>query len=247
MKNNSISIFAGLLATSTLALAAVPAEASTCLGLNYTPTPGTAIHNTSGAILDPYTISYETSTFMGDGKTYEFSVLTPDGLGSRGMKLSTFGFLVNNSTFSPVFTETKPYDTGSKGNTNDWLGTCKTGTIVPCTVKYTFAKDVKYQLVLSPDYQKKLKTYGVYQKDSYTFDLLSDEVKAMTTTTVSELGAYFLGIEDGQYNSPKGGKYSDFQDWVVKVKAVPEPGAVGGLLGLGVLGLIGLSRKSAKN
>ncbi|HBE57285.1 MAG TPA: hypothetical protein DDW56_07075, partial [Cyanobacteria bacterium UBA11366] len=36
-------------------------------------------------------------------------------------------------------------------------------------------------------------------------------------------------------------------DWVVKVKAVPEPGAVGGLLGLGVLGLIGLSRKSAKN
>lgn len=239
MKNNSISVFAGLLATSTLALAAIPAQAATFLGLDPTPTPGTAIHNLSGPI------QHQTQKFKGDGKTYEFSLLTPDGLGSRGMALSTFGFLANGS-FSSVFTETKAFDTGSNPN-NDWLGTCKTGTIVPCTTQYTFAKDVEYQLVLSPDYQKNLKTYGVYEKGSYTFDLKSDEKNPMTTTTVSEAGAYFLGIEDGQYNSPKGGKYSDFQDWVVKVKAVPEPGAVGGLLGLGVLGLIGLSRKSAKN
>ncbi len=242
MKNNSISIFAGLLATSTLALAAVPAEAATFLGLEETPTPGFAIHNTNIPI-PPQT---QTQTFKGDGKTYEFSVLTPDGLGSRGKALSTFGFLVDGN-FSSLFTETKAYDTGSTA-TNDWLGTCKTGTIVPCTVKYTFAKNVNYQLVLSPDYAKNLKTYGVYEKDSYTFDLKSDEKNPMTTTTVSEAGAYFLGIEDGQYKAPGiGNYYSDYQDWVVKVKAVPEPGAVGGLLGLGVLGLIGLSRKSAKN
>ena len=69
----------------------------------------------------------------------------------------------------------------------------------------------------------------------------------MTYMTVSEAGAYFIGAEDGMYRAPGAGNYySDYQDWVVKVKAVPESSTVGAVLGFGVLGLISLRRKGIK-
>ncbi|MCP2728412.1 PEP-CTERM sorting domain-containing protein [Limnofasciculus baicalensis] len=236
----SLSIAAAT-ATAVFSLGAA-AQAATFLGLDATPTPGTAIQNTTGDV------PYKASTFTGDGKTYEFSVLTPTGLGSRGMATSDFGFFVNGS-FTSLFSESQKANGGSN-NANDWLGTCTADsngnvTIKPCTIDFTFAQGSTYQLALKNN--GKVSTgFGVYQKDSYTFNLKSDEQPNMTTMTVSEAGAYFIGAEDGMYNSPNGGKYSDFQDWVVKVKAVPESSTVGAVLGLGVVGLMSLRRKGIK-
>lgn len=120
------------------------------------------------------------------------------------------------------------------------------GHDISCPSVLSVAEGSTYQLALKNN--GKVSTgFGVYQKDSYTFDLKSDEKPNMTYMTVSEAGAYFIGAEDGMYRAPGAGNYySDYQDWVVKVKAVPESSTVGAVLGFGVLGLISLRRKGIK-
>ncbi len=245
MKFQLISTISVATATAVLSLSGA-AQAATFLGLDPTPTPGTAIHNISGPV------PHKANTFQGNGKTYQFTVLAPTGLGSRGMATSEFGFFING-TFNPLFSESQKADFGSN-NGNDWLGTCTPDTkgnvtISPCTVNFTFAQGSTYQLGLKNN-GKISSAFGIYQKDSYTFDLKSDEQSNMTFMTVAEDGAYFIGAEDGMYKNWKlGGNnyYSDFQDWVVKAKAVPEPGTVGALIGVGVLGLISRRRKGVNS
>ncbi|MEQ8382903.1 MAG: PEP-CTERM sorting domain-containing protein [Coleofasciculus sp. A1-SPW-01] len=213
--------------------------------------------------IGPMPIPHATQTFEGDGKTYEFSVVVPEGLGSRGATYSDFGF-VSGGVFTSLFTEDlRPYNPGS-GNANDWLGTCSISISEECIVKYTFEKDVEYQLgLLDRGFgggSSNFSAFGVAQKDSYTFNVETDQNYPFPLTedyvdsnpdkflTVVEEGAYFLGMEDGMFKKDSENYYYDYQDWVVKVthESVPEPGTVGALLGLGVVGFISRRRKAVK-
>ncbi|MEQ8971126.1 MAG: PEP-CTERM sorting domain-containing protein [Coleofasciculus sp. C1-SOL-03] len=220
--------------------------------------------------IGPMPIPHATQTFEGDGKTYEFSVVVPEGLGSRGKTYSDFGFLsgVNpdgsGGTFVSLFTEgLRAYDPGS-GNDNDWLGTCAISISEDCTVKYTFEDGVNYQLgLLDRGFgggASNFSGFAVTQKDSYTFNVETDQNYPSLLTedyvesnpdkflTVVEQGAYFLGMEDGMFKKDSENYYYDYQDWVVKVthESVPEPGTVGALLGLGVIGFISRRRQAVK-
>jgi len=255
MKSKLVQILSIAAAATTTAIASVgaPAQAATFLGANeinnspYMKGVGPVIPNATN------TFSFDKDT------TYQFSVVVPDGLGSKGMDKSNFGFLSNGS-FTALFTEGKDgnaYDPGSKANNNDWLGTCNITINAPCTVNYTFKKGVEYKLGLENFGSKKFSGFGVAQKDSYTFDKVSDEFYPDTVTpayvaanpgkfvTVSQPGTYFLGMEDGTFKKNSSNFYYDYQDWVVAAKpaSVPEPGTVGALLGVGALGLIGRRRR----
>lgn len=213
--------------------------------------------------IGPMPIPHATQLFEGDGKTYEFSIVVPEGLGSRGMTFSDFGFM-SDGEFTSLFTEDlDKYDPGSNP-INDWLGTCGKSISQDCTVKYTFEEGVTYQLgLLDRGYggnASNFSAFGVAQKDSYTFDKQSDEFYPNPLTpeyvadnpdkfvTVMEQNAYFLGMEDGMYKQGNSGNYYyDYQDWVVKVTTpVPEPGTVGALLGVSALGVISRRRKAVK-
>ncbi len=252
MKSKLVQILSIAAAATTTALISVgtPAQAATFLGVNeinnspYMKGVGPVIPNATN------TFSFDKDT------TYEFSVVVPNGLGSRGMDKSNFGFLSNGS-FTALFTEGKngnAYDPGSKATNNDWLGTCNITINAPCTLSYTFKKGVEYKLGLEDSGSKKFSSFGVAQKDSYTFDKFSDEFYPDTLpknlppdkfVTVSKPGTYFLGMEDGSFKKNSSNFYYDYQDWVVAAKpaSVPEPGTVGALLGVGALGLIGRRRR----
>jgi hypothetical protein len=257
MKSKLVQLLSIAAAATTTVIASVgaPAQAATFLGVNeitnspYMKGIGPVIPNATK------TFSFDKDT------TYQFSVVVPDGLGSRGKDKSNFGFL-SNSSFTALFTEGKDgnaYNPGSKANNNDWLGTCNITINAPCTVSYTFKKGVEYKLGLEDSGSKKFSGFGVAQKDSYTFDKLSDEFYPNPLTpayvnnpnnadkfvTVSQPGTYFLGMEDGTFKQSAKNFYYDYQDWVVAVTpaSVPEPGTVGALLGVGALGLIGRRRR----
>ncbi|HBE18311.1 MAG TPA: hypothetical protein DEA78_22805 [Cyanobacteria bacterium UBA11159] len=245
MRNALISSLSIAAATATAVLNFGGNAQAAFLGIDPTPTPGTAIANKVGSV------PFQANIFQGNGQTYQFSVLNPSGLGSRGMAKSEFGFLVNGN-FTSLFGETQKANAGS-GNANDWLGTCTPDskgnvTINPCTINFNFAQGVNYQLALKNN-NVVSSAFAVYQKDSYTFNTKSDEQKNMTTTTVAEAGAYFIGAEDGKYKAPgQGNYYSDYQDWVVKATAVPEPTTMAAsFLGAGVIGMLKRRRKDAKN
>jgi hypothetical protein len=173
----------------------------------------------------------------------KFSILDL-GLGSRGANLSSFGFLSQEKQGvkqNLLFSEQNAYDTGSKANTNDWLGTCGKAIVGACEVDVTFQKGKSYQLMsLGPT----MTTWGVASAGQYVFDAISDQYyqpnKPAPKVTVKDDNALFIGMEDGGYSKSKTQVYYDYQDWVVKatkVKDVPEPTALAGL-GIAAIGLL---------
>lgn len=195
-------------------------------------------------------IPYQTSAFTpSQDLKVKFSVQM-DGLGSRGMGLSSFGYFLpgqGEASFVSIFSETTPYNTGARAHTNDWLGTCGGAITGLCEVLVTFRAGTSYQLGLL---SQGLRTFGLGVMDSYTFDAVSDQFYDPTSrqynaahsskfVTVSQEGMLFIGMEDGEFVQTKASRtnpatyYYDYQDWVVKAEAVPEPAT---LAGLGIIG-----------
>lgn len=170
-------------------------------------------------------------SFAKDTKV-KFSVLSPTGLGSRGKAMSSFGFLTNPingvGAFSTIFSEQAPYDKGSNDKNNDWLGTCGKAIEGVCETTVTFKSGLNYLLALNTDGAQH---FGVGALNELRFNRVSDQYypKANTFDTVSEKGALFIGMEDGQYKQSGKNYYYDYQDWVVKAEAVPEPATLAGL------------------
>lgn len=161
----------------------------------------------------------------------KFSVLNPTGLGSRGQLMSSFGYLApvkGVTEFLDIFKEIKAYDPGSTDRKNDWLGTCGKALGDTCESTIRFKAGVKYQLALNTDQGVH---FGVGALDTFTFNAVSDQFypKSGKFVTVSQPGALFIGMEDGQYKQSGKKFYYDYQDWVVKAEAVPEPTTLAGL------------------
>jgi hypothetical protein len=248
----------GLVAGTALTLAAAPAQAAKLtpsqLGLpvlsNQAPV-GNGLSSTKASF------PYYTSTFSpSQSLRVRFSILTPDGLGSRGMGTSSFGYSVIGSdgkaAFQSIFSETSAYDPKASAKGNDWLGSCGKAITGVCEVTITFEANKTYQLGLL---SRGISAYGVGVLDSYTFDTASDQFYKNGTvaghknpfTTVSQTGALFVGMEDGEYRKSGNNFYYDYQDWVVKAEAVPEPAT---LLGLGAVAggmLMARRRKAAQS
>lgn len=249
---------------STLSLTAVTATALTTLGAPAQASTflGIDIVEDSPVTGEAAVIPHQTNVFLGDGNTYEFSVMAPDGLGSRGLFYSDFGFM-SNGQFTALFMEganptaEKPngnsYDIPNSAFINDWQGTCDVTIKSPCMVEYTFEEGVQYQFGvwergLSGGASPIFHTFGVAQEDSFTFPDLTDQAPNNEFITVEDPGYYFIGMEDTRFPLANGNYYYDFQDWVVKAKtaSVPEPGTIGALLGLGAVGFFSRRRKSEK-
>lgn len=240
----------GLVVGTTFVCATAPAQAaSMVLGvpvLSNSAPIGTGLNSPKA------TFPYQTTTFTpSKDLKVRFSILTPDGLGSRGMGKSSFGYSIisgGKSTFKSIFGETKPYDAGSSAQSNDWLGTCGNAIGGACEVTVKFEAGKTYQLGLL---SKGVSTYGVAAFDQFTFDTSSDQYYKNGTvpghkkpfTTVAQQGAVFFGMEDGEYRKSGDNYYYDYQDWVVKAQ-VPEPAS---LIGLGVVasGLLVAGRRKA--
>lgn len=249
----SISLVAG----TTIAFVAAPAQAakltSSDLGLptlSANAPVGKGLNSTKAAF--PY---YSGKFTPSKDLDVKFSIKL-DGLGSRGQGLSSFGYSTitgKKSSFTSVFSETSAYDKGSSAKANDWLGTCGKAITGVCEVKVTFTAGQTYQLGLR---SKAISTYAVASPNQYTFDSSSDQYYQNGTvpgmknpfTTVSAPGQLFIGLEDGEYKKATINKqdyfYYDYQDWVVKAEAVPEPAT---LAGLGVVagGLLTARRRKA--
>lgn len=228
----------GLVAGTALAFTATPAQAAKLaasdLGLQTLSADAPIGNGASGTKAN---FPYSTSSFTpSQDLNVKFSIQL-DGLGSRGMGLSSFGYstLVNGvSTFTSIFSETRAYDPGSSAKANDWLGTCSVAITGLCEVTVSFAAGATYQLGLL---SKGISNYAVAAVDQLTFDTSSDQYYQNGTvaghkkpfTTVSSTGALFIGLEDGEYKKSGNNYYYDYQDWVVKAEAVPEPMTLAGL------------------
>jgi hypothetical protein len=236
---------------AALSVAAAPVQAASLmpadLGLP-TLSSDTPVGNGLAAPISG--IPYQTSAFTpSQDLKVKFSIQM-DGLGSRGMGLSSFGYFLPNqgeASFISIFDETSPYNPGERANTHDWLGTCGVAITGLCEVFVTFKAGMTYQLALLSE---GLRTFGLGVNDSYTFDAVSDQFYDPTSmqynaahssqfVTVSQKGALFIGMEDGEFVQTKASRtnaatyYYDYQDWVVKAEAVPEPAT---LAGLGIVG-----------
>lgn len=186
----------------------------------------------NSAPLSGFPYKAQTFSFTKDTKI-KFSVLSPTGLGSRGKEMSSFGFLtapVNGiGAFSTIFAEQTAYDTGSNDKNNDWLGTCGNAIGSICEATVTFKAGISYLLALNTDGATH---FGVGAMDSLSFNKISDQYypKAGSFQTVSDPGALFIGMEDGKYRQGNSQNYYyDYQDWVVKAEAVPEPATLAGM------------------
>lgn len=215
MKNNTLSIFAGLVATSTLALAAVPAQAFSLNG------DGTFTAE-AGDMVD-FTFFESHGMFPSDFGIYDAGTMT----------------LVDN-----LFSEKAPgYDPGSNDGKNDWLGTCPI-TVPTCTVWYKFAEAGTYKFGLTaPKGKTEFTKYTgdfdsaatapmpgiISTADSYTFDTTGptalSQGKPSKFKTIDTSGYdFFVAINDS--NKVDG----DIQDFIVGANVkVPEPAALGGL------------------
>lgn len=176
------------------------------------------------------------------------------GLGSRGRSRSSFGYTRGGtSPFTAIFSETLPYDGTGVANsqrpiTDDWLGTCGAATNLaipaPCERTVTFKAGQLYQLALL---SQGISTYGLGAVDRYTFNEVSDQFAlGRSKVTVSEPGSLFIGMEDGEFRKSGTIYWYDYQDWVVKAEAVPEPSALIGL-GLGTVGALLVRRRSTSS
>lgn len=233
----STSLVAGM----ALAFAATPAQAAKLsasdLGMS-TLSANAPIGNGANSLKAAFPYSASKFTPSQD-LNVKFSIQL-DGLGSRGMGLSSFGYstIANGvSTFTSIFSETLAYNSGSSAKTNDWLGTCGGAIKGLCEVTVNFTAGTTYQLGLL---SKGVSHYAVASLDQFTFDTSSDQYYQNGTvpghkkpfTTVSAPGQLFIGLEDGEYRKSGNNYYYDYQDWVVKAEAVPEPTT---MIGLGVV------------
>ncbi|GAB4381778.1 MAG: hypothetical protein Kow00121_41050 [Elainellaceae cyanobacterium] len=183
-------------------------------------------------------LPYVTRTFSpSKNLKVRFSLITPTELGSRGMGLSSFGYTNGTpNSFKSIFEETRAYDITGVANknrpaTDDWLGTCGTtsrNAITSCANTVTFYAGQTYQLALQ---SLAVSTYGLGSLNEYTFNAVSDQFSlGRQKITVAENGALFIGMEDGEFKKAGTKNYwYDYQDWVVKAEAVPEPATLAGL------------------
>lgn len=243
----SISLVAG----TAIVFATAPAQAAKLtasdLGL---PTLSANAPIGSGANSTTSAFPYRANTFTPAKELRVKFSLNLTGLGSRGMGLSSFGYTTTGQPgFSSIFSETTAYDKGSSAKGNDWLGTCNKAITGVCEVTVDFKAGKTYQLGLL---SKGISHYAVAALDKFTFDTSSDQYYQNGTvpgmknpfTTVSAPGQMFIGLEDGEYRKSGNNYYYDYQDWVVKAEAVPEPATLAGL-GLVAGGLLTARRRKA--
>ncbi|MBF2001365.1 MAG: PEP-CTERM sorting domain-containing protein [Synechococcales cyanobacterium M58_A2018_015] len=249
-----VGLAAGLVVTSAAPSLATGNLTPADLGLDAfdpsKPVTGETQANAAPLVAFPY--QARTFSFTKE-RRIRFSLIQPTGLGSRGKSQSSFGFVMSpeksGGTFKTIFAEVRPFDSGSNAQTNDWLGTCgtsrKNAILAPCEREIAFRGGTLYQLALNTGNAMQ---FGVGALDQYTFNTVSDQFypQAGSFTTVAEPGALFIGMEDGQFRRSGNRFYYDYQDWVVKAEAVPEPAT---LLGLGVLvgGMLLTQRRKAQS
>lgn len=211
-----------------LTIFSLPSQANTFLGIDIVPNSPV-----SGVGLS---IPHETNIFTGDGNTYIFDVIIPDGLGSRSEIYSEFSFL-SNGLVTSLFTESpNAFDIPNSAFINDWHGTCNITIPFPCQVQFTFETGIQYQFGvldrgLDGNASPVFKSFGVVQLDSYSFPSLFDEANPNPTITVSDPNSYFIGMEDASSLASGSDFYYDFQDWVIRVevlekKSTPETSSV---------------------
>lgn len=250
MKFNKISIFAGLVATSTLALSAIPANA-------YTLNPNGTITFNKATKLD-FTFLESRGKFRSDFGIYD----------ATNMNLVATIF-----SEKPV-TANKPndgYDPGSNDGKNDWLGTCGV-TVNPCTAWYMFAPGT-YKFGLTAPAGATEFTAGAGSFDEGVAiapgantgpmpGFISDADEYWRSTVgpskISSLPGgkgvaanwafqkldtskyeFFVAINDS--NKIDG----DVQDMIVGVKKTPEPATLGGLALVG--GAMAMIRRRKEN
>ncbi len=234
MNRQLTSIFTGLIAGTTLAVAAVPAQA-----FNLQP-------NSDG------TIMFDKATKV------DFTFLE-----SHGMFRSDF-LVYNTQTNQSniLFSENRPgYDRPGSDANGDWLGTCGvTVTPAPCTTWYMFDAGVKYKFSLTApqgktEYTAAAGTFdeGVAIAPITTLTgpmpgFISDaDVYNRSTvgpTTIKSQPGGFGNVVNWGFQKLDTSKYDffvaindshkvdgDIQDFIVgaEVKDVPEPTALGGL------------------
>jgi hypothetical protein len=256
MNFKQLSACLGIAAGTVLSLSTTSAQAASLtpdsLGL---PTFSSANPVGNGLSAPGSQLPYAATQFApSKDLTVKFSV-SMDGLGSRGKGQSNFGFFTfgtdSSKSFTSLFTETLPYDPGSNARKNDWLGTCNVSILI-CETTVTFKAGTTYQLALeslSNPQKTKYTSYILGSPDTYTYDTVSDQYYPLVngSTTVDAFGTVLLGAEDGEFKvssgTHKGETYYDYQDWVVKAEAVPEPTT---LAGLGIVGGMLLSRRKRK-
>ncbi|HBB32311.1 MAG TPA: hypothetical protein DDZ80_13310 [Cyanobacteria bacterium UBA8803] len=174
---------------------------------------------------------------------------------SHGMWRSDLGIYTgNNKLVKTLFSERNPgYDKGSNDAKNDWLGTCGK-TVLPtpgtstCTTQFTFLAGVEYFFGLTGSKgtvfsnTNPAATRFTYGDGSYTYNtqgpswIEQNPGKKPTTNTIQvSIGQALLAINDSHTTD------QDVNDMLVSaraVQAVPEPGTVGALIGIGTLGLM---------
>ncbi|HEY9747141.1 MAG TPA: PEP-CTERM sorting domain-containing protein, partial [Allocoleopsis sp.] len=175
-----------------------------------------------------------------------------DFFASHGAYQSKFGVYSaakDSALLETLFTEVQARDAGS-GNHNDSKATCPV-SVQPCNTSYKFLANVKYFFGLTAKegaVEKKTVFTDPTEKSfnfvsgSETFDYytnfknnLGDRTKQTLTAAP---GTTLIAVND----SWKGDR--DYNDFIVKAEAVPEPGTIAALLGVGALGFVSRRRKA---
>lgn len=172
-----------------------------------------------------------------------------DFFASHGAYQSDFNVYNSSKSYvETLFTEFQAKDPGSN-NKNDSKGTCPT-SVQPCKSTFTFTQGVSYFLGLTADKNKTVYTDTAetsfnFVSGSETFDYYtnfkgngSDLSQRTKQTLTAAPGTTLIAVND----SWKGDR--DYNDFIVKAEAVPEPGTIGALLGVGALGFMGRRRKA---
>jgi hypothetical protein len=137
-------------------------------------------------------------------------------------------------------------------NKNDSKGTCGITVLpLPCQTTYTFAKGVSYFLGLtSKDGGKDKATVFTDAKEtsfnfvsgSETFDYYTNFKSKLSQRTKETLtaapGTTLIAVNDSWSGD------RDYNDFIVKAEAVPEPGTIAALFGVGALGFMGRRRQA---
>lgn len=172
-----------------------------------------------------------------------------DFFASHGAYQSNFNVYNSSKNYvETLFTELQAKDPGSN-NKNDSKGTCPT-SVQPCKATFTFAQGASYFLGLTANKGKTVYTDAAetsfnFVSGSETFDYYtnfkgngSDLGQRDKQVLTAVPGTTLIAVND----SWKGDR--DYNDFIVKAEAVPEPGTIGALLGVGALGFMSRRRKA---